>query len=248
MLRTWLVWAEQRQELATQGFSLVEGVVKSDLDELRHAMDDSTLVAGPSGYGRIVHDPWRSSEVLRRHLLNGVLADLARSLLGVTPVLFQDHLVSKTPGTVDAVKWHQDYSYWPLDSPKGLTMWVALDDATLDNGCLHYLPGSHLQGERQPADFVAGALVGTTAELPPLVVDASAAVAVPVAAGSVLAHDPLVLHLSLGNSTAVARRAWSISWVREDAMWQPSHAPHPYNYTLKPVCGALLSAERFPRV
>jgi 2-oxoglutarate-dependent dioxygenase len=211
-------------------------------------MDDSALVAGPSGYGRIVHDPWRSSEVLRRPLLSGRLADLARTLLGETPVLFQDHLVSKTPGTVDAVKWHQDYSYWPLDSAKGLTMWVALDDATLDNGCLHYLPGSHLQGERQPADFVAGAVLGRTAALPPLVVDESAAIAVPVAAGTVLVHDPLVLHMSHGNGTTLARRAWSISWVTEGARWQPSHAPHPYNYSLQPVSGAALCTERFPRV
>ncbi len=241
------MWAEHRKELRTQGFSAIRGVVQTDLAELRHAMDDTTLVVGPSGYGRIVHDPWRSSEVLRRRLLIGVLPDLVRSLLGVTPVLFQDHLVSKTPGTVDAVKWHQDYSYWPLDRPTGLTMWIALDDATMDNGCLHYLPGSHRAGERQPADFVAGALRGGTDELPRLVVDEDAAVAVPVSAGTVLVHDPLVLHMSLGNSTASARRAWSISWVTEAARWQPSHAPHPYNYSLNPVSGALLCPGSFPR-
>ncbi len=241
------MWAEHRKELVTQGFSAVPGVVTGDLQALRNAMDDTTLVAGPSGYGRIVHDPWRSSAVLRRHLLTGVLPDLARAMLGEPPVLFQDHLVSKTPGTVDAVKWHQDYSYWPLDRPIGLTMWIALDDATQDNGCLNYLPGSHSQGERQPADFVAGAVLGTAAELPPLVVDEAARVSVPVAAGTVLVHDPLVLHMSFGNSTTTARRAWSVSWVTETARWRPSHAPHPYNYTLKPESGASLCTERFPR-
>src|SRR2546423_1120669 len=42
------------------------------------------------------------------------------------------------------VAWHQDYSYWTRTRPMAhLTCWIGLDDATRDNGCLHYVPGSH---------------------------------------------------------------------------------------------------------
>ena len=185
--------------------------------------------------------------MLRECLLTGALAELAAECLGTTPVLFQDHLVSKTPGTAEPVKWHQDYSYWPLANAKGLTMWVALDDATLDNGCLHYAKASHLGGEYRAADFIEGATQTPQAALPPLQVPPNAVVPMPVAAGSVLLHDPLVLHMSAGNRTAHPRRAWSISWVTEAARWAPEHAPHPYNYTLAPKAGEPLDPTRFPR-
>ena len=222
--------------------------MRSHLSELRRAMDDSALVAGPSGYGRIVHDPWRSSDVLRRHLLTGPLPRIASEALGTTAVLFQDHLVSKTPGTTEPVKWHQDYSYWPLADAVGVTMWVALDDSTLDNGCLHYLPGSHRGGERRPADFIEGADRGGDTALPPIQVHPNAVVSMPIAAGGLLLHDPLVLHMSCGNRTQSPRRAWSITWVTEQARWAPEHAPHPYNWSMGPTPGGHLDPTRFPRV
>ncbi|MFT6145292.1 MAG: hypothetical protein ACJAZO_002670 [Myxococcota bacterium] len=108
--RTWLVWADHHRELLNHGFSAIPGVLS--------------------------RDPWRSTVVLCRHLLSGPLPELVPSLLGTTPELFQDQLVSQTPGATDAAKWHQDYSYWPLDCPVGLTTWMASDEATSDDSCV----------------------------------------------------------------------------------------------------------------
>ena len=244
MWRTSRVWADLRRD----GFVHVPGAFVHGLADVRQAMASADLVAGPSGYGRIVHDTWRRSDVLAKHLLEGVLAELAARALGGEAVLFQDHLVSKTPGTMEAVKWHQDYSYWPLDAPSGVTMWVALDDADVDNGCLHYARGSHRDGEFAPADFVPNATLGVTAALPPIDLDGADVVSVPVRAGDVLLHDPLVLHTSPGNTTERQRRAWSITWLRPSVRWRPEHAPHPYNWALEPVAGERLPTDRFPIV
>lgn len=238
------MWAE----LSSRGFTVARGVFDGPtLDRLRALMDTLHTYAGPSGYGQIVHDTWRHAPALGEHLVAGPLADLAATALQGEARLFQDHLVSKTPGTVDAVKWHQDYSYWPLDRARGLTMWVALDDADVDNGCLHYAPGSHLGGERAPANFLDQAELGVRSALPALELPERAE-AVPARAGDVLLHDPLVLHTSPGNHTQRPRRAWSISWVDPEARWAPEHAPHPFNWSLSPQTGAPLPDDRFPRV
>ena len=239
------MWAELEQ----RGFAVArQALDAAAVSEVRALLDALHTHAGPSGYGQIVHDTWRHQPALAPYLLEGPLAQLAATALGGEARLFQDHLVSKTPGTVDAVKWHQDYSYWPLDSPRGLTMWVALDPADVSNGCLHYAPESHRGGERAPANFIDRAELGVHSALPPLDPPTGGGVALPAQPGDVLLHDPLVLHTSPGNRTQRPRRAWSISWVHPDTCWAPNHAPHPFNWSLSPTPGAPLSDARFPRV
>src|SRR5690606_19353133 len=116
-------------------------------------------------------------------------------------ILFQDVVVWKPPETSVPLAWHQDYSYWPLSAPAGLTAWLALDDAEPENGCLHYLPGTHLEGERQPADFVVGAGQPRREDLPPLDWERREhqAIAARVRAGDLLVHAPLVWHMSPAN-------------------------------------------------
>jgi len=176
------------------------------------------------------------------------LAPAAAALLGVDRVtLFQDILINKSPGTA-AVQWHQDYSYWPLDSPAGVTLWAALEDADAENGCLRYIPGTHLLGEKHPANFFVGAEQPRREGLDDL--DAfrreNEAIDAPVRAGDVLAHHPLTWHMSPDNRSDRHRHAWSVTFLAPGVRWAPEHAPHPFDYELKPERGAPLSGERFP--
>lgn len=218
--------------------------LRADLDAL-HLRDPAT-----NAYGILRHNLWRDLPAFRALLLGGELAAVARSLTGAREVVFfQDNLIWKPPGTDARLEWHQDYAYWPLDRPDGLTLWLALDDADAENGCLCYVPGTHLGGERAPTDFVAGSGQPKVAALPPL--DAASrqaeAVAAPVRAGEALAHHPLTWHMSGPNSTPRPRRAWSLTWLLPDVRWAKGHAPHPYNYFLAPTDGALVVGEPFPR-
>jgi hypothetical protein len=105
------------------------------------------------GYGILRHNLWREVPAFHAVLAQGGLARQAADLLGAAAVtLFQDNLIWKTPGTETGVQWHQDYAYWPLSAPAGVTLWLALDDADEANGCLHYIPGTHREGERQPTN------------------------------------------------------------------------------------------------
>src|SRR5438309_968787 len=58
----------------------------------------------------------------------------------------------------DEVPWHQDNGYWKLEPPGAASCWIALDDATLENGCMWVIPGSHLVGDaphQRAGDYVA---------------------------------------------------------------------------------------------
>jgi ectoine hydroxylase-related dioxygenase (phytanoyl-CoA dioxygenase family) len=210
----------------------------------RHAAERVTAGA----YGAICHNPWRDLPVLAR-AIEEILAPRALALLDAPElILFQDISISKPPGAA-AVAWHQDYSYWPLDHAAGITLWVAFDDAAPDNGCLRYIPGTHHLGERHPADFFEGAAQPRRPHLAPLDPQAyaSSVVDAPVRAGAVLAHHPLVWHMSFANQSRRPRRAWSITFVTPDARWHLEHAPHPFAYQLQPTSGAALLGEHFPR-
>lgn len=226
--------------------------LRADLEGL-HLRDPAT-----NAYGILRHNLWRDLPAFRALLLGGALAEVARALTGAQEIVFfQDNLIWKPPGTRARLEWHQDYAYWPLDRPDGLTLWLALDDADEANGCLRYVPGTHLLGERAPTDFVARAPLpvsaqAVAADLPPLDAGDAEGEAAPVVAGGALAHHPLTWHMSGPNTTGSRttgrpRRAWSLTWLSPAVRWATGHAPHPYNYFLAPTDGAPVTGELFPR-
>lgn len=240
-----------RHQFAEHGFEHLGRLLSAEqVEALRQASDKPLRHrASPGAYGQIWHNPWPELPLLKKTIVETLAPAAARVLGADQVILFQDHLINKSPGT-DAVQWHQDYSYWPLDSPAGLTLWVALEDADLDNGCLHYIPGTHLLGERQPANFFIDAKQSKRPELPDLDAESrrGEAVAVAAGAGDVLAHHPLVWHMSPANRSHRQRHAWSITFLVPDVRWAPEHAPHPFGYQLQTRPGDSLPEDQFPRM
>lgn len=138
--------------------------------------------------------------------------EVAREILGDDLAFDFDMLIDKAPGTATPTPWHQDCAYW-IDLPdrRAVSCWIALDDATVENGCLWFVPGSHRRPVRphRPAGKGGGALEcdGTEAE----------GMAVPLAAGSCTFHHGGTMHYSRGNSTAGRRRALIVNF-RPQAM------------------------------
>src|SRR5690606_30083144 len=127
--------------LREQGWALLPGAIdEGAVARLRAAIGEAPVE--PAGaYGVIRHNVWEQDPTFAAFVREGPLGPLALRLLEVDEViLFQDVVVWKPPETSVPLAWHQDYSYWPLSAPAGLTAWLALDDAEPENGCLHYLP------------------------------------------------------------------------------------------------------------
>lgn len=218
-----------------------------EVDELRQAIEAWAPTAPANEYGLLFNNLWCALPAFQRLVLDGRVAAQARAALGVEAVqLFQDNLVCKVPGNLTEIQWHQDYSYWPLDAPRGITTWLALDDADEENGALAYVPGSHLWGERAPADFIRGTGQPALPGLIPMDPEGRVTALGIARAGELLVHHPLVWHRSGPNRSARPRRAWTATWIVPGTRWALGHAPHPYTWSLRPQDGAVVEGELFP--
>ena len=79
---------------------------------------------------------------------NSVLLDAVECILGPDIMLWDSAYVIKEPNNTKYVSWHQDLTYWGLDSDELVTAWVALSTVKTQNGCMKMLPGSHHKGKK----------------------------------------------------------------------------------------------------
>jgi len=136
----------------------------------------------------------------------------ARQLLGDDMDLDFDMLIDKAPFTNAPTPWHQDCAYWiSMPDTRAVSCWVALDEAVKENGCMWYIPKSHLLPIRphRPSAKGGGALMCDASE--------DEAVALEIKPGSCVFHHGGTLHYSRGNSTDKRRRAF-ITNFRPESM------------------------------
>jgi ectoine hydroxylase-related dioxygenase (phytanoyl-CoA dioxygenase family) len=143
-------------------------------------------------------------------------ADIARQLCGDGMVIDYDQLLAKQPHKTDAVfAWHQDMAYWPAtDDRRTATFWLAIDDSTIENGCMRFVPGTtHEESLRPHAPVYGGRgeshALGT--ELRP----DDEVVVQPIARGDCTVHNERVMHGSGGNETDGYRRAYVVAYRAE---------------------------------
>lgn len=155
---------------------------------------------------------WRIKPGFHDILWNPRFVMAASQLLGNVPVRFwHDQLFYKPAKKGGVVAWHQDYSYWTRTKPVAhLTGWCSLDDSTLENGCLQYVPGSHRWGLLDKPDL-AGDLMGIMNYLTPQQQQDFKPVHVETKAGEAIFHHPLTLHGSGENKSDRPRRAFVIN-------------------------------------
>jgi phytanoyl-CoA hydroxylase len=140
------------------------------------------------------------------------LLDIVEAFLGPDIALFASHYIAKPPFDGQTVLWHQDGSYWPLEPMDVVTLWLALDPTTPENGCLRVIPRSHTMNlhEMQQRDDVENVL---GSQLDPSLVDEDAAVDVILAPGDVEIHHPNLVHGSHANTSSRWRRGLTIRYI-----------------------------------
>lgn len=155
---------------------------------------------------------WRIGKGFHDVIWNPRFLVAASQLLGNVSIRFwHDQLFWKPAKQGGVVAWHQDYSYWTRTKPLAhLTCWCALDDATVENGCLQYIPGSHKWGLlKKPT--LAGNLMGIMDQLTEEQKKAFKPVDAEVKAGEAIFHHSLTLHGSGENRSDKPRRAFVIN-------------------------------------
>lgn len=155
---------------------------------------------------------WRIAPGFHDLLWNPAFTEPASQLLGGSVRFWHDQLFCKPARHGGVVAWHQDYSYWTDTGPMNhLTCWIALDDSTVENGCLHYVPGSH-RWDLLPVTGLAGDMQAIRRVLTDEQWERfREPVAVELRAGEATFHHPLTMHGSFENRTDRPRRATVIN-------------------------------------
>ncbi|KAA5540072.1 phytanoyl-CoA dioxygenase family protein [Roseiconus nitratireducens] len=165
-----------------------------------------------------------SYSISSAHLKYGPVHDLltdarivspVSDLLGENVIGWGSHFFCKMPRDGKSVAWHQDASYWPLSPSKAVTVWLAIDDADQENGCMKFIAGSHTKGHMtyRPSDSTEHNVLNQTIDDPEqygeLVYD-------PLRAGQASIHADLLLHGSEANHSARRRCGLTLRYCSAD--------------------------------
>jgi phytanoyl-CoA dioxygenase PhyH len=178
---------------------------QEEIAGIRHYFDEllaKTLAAGGNSYS-----------ISTAHLQHGRVYDILthprivariKDLLGENVIAWGSHFFCKMPGDGKRVSWHQDSSYWPLTPSMAVTAWLAIDDASVENACMRYIPGSHHLGhltytlsEGDEANVLNQTVGGAETLGEPVNVE--------LKAGEISIHSDLLLHGSEANESSKRR-------------------------------------------
>jgi hypothetical protein len=216
-----------------QGFTSIERITTDEelewLGQVYDALFEGRVAVVPGGYFDLARPYESQGEDLLPQILvpesrfkelrdttlfrNG--RRLAAQLFGVPEDELKGwgHMIRKPPLVGEALPWHQDEAYWdPALEYRALGVWVPLDPATVDSGCMRFIPGSHRGDVRLHSHLNDDP---NTHALLTEDVDESLAVPVPVDPGGATFHHCRLVHSSGPNRSQHVRRAYVNEFQRE---------------------------------
>ena len=148
-------------------------------------------------------------------LTNARITACVRDLLGENVVGWGSHFFCKMPNDGKKVAWHQDSSYWPLTPSKAVTVWLAVDDADVENACMRFVSGSHHFGAMtfRPSDPAEHNVLNQTIEN---VEQYGKFVDDCLKAGEISLHSDLLLHGSEANASSRRRCGLTLRYAPAD--------------------------------
>jgi ectoine hydroxylase-related dioxygenase (phytanoyl-CoA dioxygenase family) len=158
---------------------------------------------------------WRISRSFHDLLWNPAFLVPASQLLSGRVRFWHDQLFCKPAQHGGVVAWHQDYSYWTRTLPMAhLSCWIGLDDSTTENGCVHYVPGSH-RWDLLPITGLANDMKSIEDVLSDAQKSEFKPVAIELKAGECSFHHPLMVHGSYENRSGHPRRGTVLNVFRD---------------------------------
>lgn len=250
------------------GALAVSGLYDAEwIDLMRDAVEENLAHPGPQSReyvkagdgGRFLGDigVWWIKPDLKRYVLESPAATIAQRFLGSAKVNFlYDQLFVKEPGTRVPTPWHQDQPYWPIKGWQVLSIWLALDDVTLETSGVEYVAGSHRDNVwYKPRNFGGDPNAYRNTPGTPIPDfdaerDRHRFLSWDMKAGDVLIHHSLTVHGARGNTSSTQRRrAYATRWTGDDVTYDPR--PDLVPLTIAPVPlspGDPLDCDVFPRV
>jgi ectoine hydroxylase-related dioxygenase (phytanoyl-CoA dioxygenase family) len=159
---------------------------------------------------------WQTNEKVKQMMLDKRIGEMVATLAGWSGTrIWHDQALIKRPWA-NPTSWHLDTPFWSFSDRRALSIWVALDDATYENGCLYFIPGSyHTTSFENPG---IGKNMDAVFEFYPQF-RSWPSVAVPMKAGSCSFHNGLTIHGAGANMTNGFRRAMTCAYMPDGAVF-----------------------------
>lgn len=152
-----------------------------------------------------IHFPHKISPVMHKYLAQSAVVDALTAIIGPDVKAMQSMLFIKSSGKPGQA-WHQDEYFIPTRDRSLTAAWIAMDDATVDNGCLWVLAGSHKRGVIYPQRDHSDDRFDCSGESIDFPYSDDDAIAVEVPAGAAVLFNGYLLHRSLPNRTTTGYR------------------------------------------
>ena len=194
-----------------QGYLSAIDVIDADqAAKHRSQLEKAESQIGPLHYRSKIHTVLRSPAELACH--PGVL-NIVGQLIGPDILVYNVTYIIKEPKTPTHVSWHQDLTYWGLDSDDQVSLWLALSDASVDSGCMRVIPGSHQHGRQHhilSEDDDTNVLFQNQRVAD---VDESCAIDCSLNPGQASLHHGWLLHASAPNHSADRRIGLNVQYI-----------------------------------
>ena len=157
-------------------------------------------------------DPVRYAPELADTIYRANALSIARQLLGPEGDYTGEHAILKPPKMGAETPWHQDEAYWDQDTEYNtLSIWLPLQEANLENGCMTFIPGSH-QKDVLPHHSINNDPRVHGLEIDRVYLDLARAVPCPLPAGGITIHHCRTVHYAGPNHTDEPRRAYILTF------------------------------------
>ncbi|HEY8455077.1 MAG TPA: phytanoyl-CoA dioxygenase family protein [Actinopolymorphaceae bacterium] len=220
------------EQYDTEGYAIFRNVIDEELIKEVHAHVDWLQAKHPElRPEQLGHVLMRDDPFWVRLVSDDRLLDIAELFIGPDIALFASHYICKPPYSGQPVLWHQDGAFWPLEPMEVVTLWLAADPSTPENGCVRLIPGTH---KRDLADMrdnteVASVLGKEIAAE----VDESKAVDIVLEPGDVEVHHPNIVHGSNANTSPHRRCGLTIRYIPTTTRIVTDDPPWPSAFLLR---------------
>jgi ectoine hydroxylase-related dioxygenase (phytanoyl-CoA dioxygenase family) len=195
----------------------------------------SAHVEGDNGEGV------RGSAAFLQLALDADIVELVSGVVGEDVILWGCHVFCKPPVDGYETPWHQDGHYWPIRPLANCTVWVALEESKLENGCLRVIPGSHRAATLY--DHLHEDRVDLTLQqrMAPGTFDEAQAVDVELEPGEISLHDVYMIHGARANTSNQRRTGVALRYMPATSHFDRSLRPVdgksgvPVNFARRPL-------------
>ncbi len=153
------------------------------------------------------------------------IVELVSGVIGDDVVLWGCHVFCKPAGEGYETPWHQDGHYWPIRPLANCTVWVALEESTVENGCLRVIPGSHRERLLHPHLHEDRTDLTLNQRMADDRFDAADAVDIELQAGQMSLHDVYMIHGAAANRSTKRRTGVALRYMPATSVFERDLRP-----------------------